>query len=348
MIQQDHDLSAFNTLSVPSRALHYIHCESAAELPSAWAEAKAQGESCFLLGGGSNVLLPERIPGTVLHLCATSVLTPQVLADDDAGIARVRCDAAMNWHAFVMWCGQHHFYGLENLALIPGTVGAAPVQNIGAYGVEVASHIDAVHVLDLSDGERKTLTSGMCQFAYRDSVFKRDAGRSLVILSVDFRLQREPALTLTYPALRDYLELHGCSPSPDTLREAVIAIRSAKLPQPEAIPNAGSFFKNPIVPLDHAERLRARYPDMPIYPVEGVVEQKKIPAAWLIDKAGWKSRNIDGVQVHAQQALVVINPLRRPLGSILQFAQAVQEDIEQRYGIVLEMEPQPLRALSEG
>lgn len=340
LIQRTVDLSAKNTLAVSSEAEYFALCTSLDDIQFCLNWAAENKQSVQVLGGGSNILLPPKVHGLSLHISLKGI----ELIEETPDAARVKVAAGENWHHFVMWSVENQFFGLENLALIPGTVGAAPIQNIGAYGVEVEHCIEAVEVIDARSGALKVLNKKDCRFHYRDSVFKHSEARHLIVNAVIFTLSKTENVNLSYPALRDFfVEKQQVKPSSVDVANAVIAIRSQKLPQPHDIPNVGSFFKNPIISAVEFGALLKRFPDMPYFDMGS--QAKKIPAAWLIDQAGWKAQSIDGIRVHAQQALVLINPERKSLTEVLAFASAVQRDIQQRFGLSLEIEPQQLSAI---
>jgi UDP-N-acetylmuramate dehydrogenase len=250
---------------------------------------------------------------------------------------RLEIAAGENWHGFVSWCLDQGYFGLENLALIPGTVGAAPIQNIGAYGVEVSRFIETVQCRQLPSGKRLVLTAEECEFDYRYSIFKRQWRDRALIESVTFCLPRSPDPVIHYPTLRRWLADRDCAePSPREVFAAVVAIRTARLPDPAKVPNAGSFFKNPRVSDIALETLQASHPDVPHF-----VDERggyKLPAAWLIEQCGFKERD-GAVRVDADHALVIINPERRPASAIAALARQIETAVAERFGIRLEQEP---------
>lgn len=323
------DLSAHNTLAIPAQAKELHTAHTTQELQALIAQAQQKKLPFLVLGEGSNTVFLGDFNGAVI----LNRLSGIELVAEDQDTVTVKVAAGENWHGFVEYCVDQHWCGLENLALIPGTVGAAPIQNIGAYGVEVKDTINAVNVFDVNSGQHATLSNQECEFAYRESRFKKDWAGNKIITSVTVSLSKHKNLELSYPALSQ--NLNENSSVRDVFAE-VVNIRSAKLPDPQKIPNAGSFFKNPVVGVGQYERLKQRYPDIVSFK-HG--EKLKLAAAWLIEQAGWKQKNIFGVMVHQQQALVVINPNRQTGAAIQQFAQAIQLDIKQRYDVVLEIEP---------
>ena len=280
-IVEDAALQGRNTFRVPARAAMLVDVRKPAGLAELSGYAMLKSAPLLVLGQGSNILFTRDWPGVVLSIAAHAI---EVLAEDGQH-ARVRVEAGANWNEFVHWSLARGFAGLENLVLIPGTVGAAPIQNIGAYGVEVGEFVTAVLVYDRMLRETMQLTTAECDFAYRDSVFKREPDRR-VVLGVEFALPRDAATRVEYEGLREELVAMGGLPAtPQNVAVAVRRIRRRKLPDPALIGNADSFFKNPIVPLDLAVALRERYPQAPSYPV-GDARLRKLSAAWLIATAG--------------------------------------------------------------
>ena len=328
------NLQPHNTLAVPAVADWFVSVASDADLRQALAWARERQLPLLVLGGGSNLVLRDNFPGLVIQMRSQG---KTLVAEDDDHVW-LQVAAGENWHQLVQYTLGQGFYGLENLSLIPGSVGAAPIQNIGAYGVELQDVFAELTAVEVSSGVQVNFTRDSCQFGYRDSIFKGVFKDKYIITSVTFKLHKSPHLVLDYPALRQALA--GIEPenlSPELVSEAVIAIRQAKLPNPAEIPNVGSFFKNPLVSLEHCQRLQQSYPQLVAYPVDG--QQVKLAAGWLIDQAGWRGREFAGVRVHPQQALVLTNPQRLPGGAILALAEQIQQDVQARFGVHLEMEP---------
>ena len=312
------------------------YCEPATlpDLRDALDWARAEGLSVTPIGEGSNLVLAGDVAGLVVRPVLSGVST---LARD-ATTVTLRVAAGENWHALVARCLEEGYYGLENLALIPGTVGAAPIQNIGAYGVELESFVVRVHALSIATGEDVTFAADACEFSYRDSVFKRAMRDALVITAVDLALPLQPCVDVRYPALAANLaERAVTAPTPRDVFDAVVAIRSARLPNPVEIPNAGSFFKNPIVDAEAGAALKSRHPEMPLFTAgEGA---SKLSAAWLIDQCGWKGRREGGVGVHEHHALVLVHRGGATGAELLAFAARIQESVANTFGIDLEIEP---------
>lgn len=330
------DLTRCNTLGLPAHARACIDLDHAAMLPDITQLARQYARLC-VLGGGSNVVLPRSIDSLVVRV-ALKGISPT--ADAPAGRIISAC-AGENWHAFVRFCVTAGFNGLENLALIPGQVGAAPVQNIGAYGLEVAQCIDTVTAWDLTRAEMVVLSAEECQFAYRDSRFKREPGR-WIIISVQFRVPHAWQPRLDYPDLMRHPRLQNPDRvTPLDVFEAVCEVRRSKLPDPDVIGNAGSFFKNPIVDATQCDALRLRFPNIVTYALAD--GRTKLAAGWLIDQAGWKGKRLGRAAVHDRQALVLTNAGGADADDILALAAAIQHDVRARYGIDLEPEPVVVR-----
>ena len=329
-------LRARNTFGLDAMARRLLQVHDAAALPDALREA---GREALLLGGGSNLLLVSPVVDCVVTTTDARV----AVLDDDGKRVRVRCAAGANWHGFVMHALAQGWNGLENLALIPGTVGAAPIQNIGAYGVEVMDLIESVEACDRRDGRVQRLPHAACGFRYRDSTFKADPQRHAV-LSVDFRLHRGTGATLDYAGIREELDARGVAePGPRDVADAVIAIRRRKLPDPAIVGNAGSFFKNPVVPAAQADALAAAHPGMPVFRgSDGGT--RKLSAAWLIDQCGWKGHRDGDAGVSAAHALVLVNHGHATGAQLLQLARRIAASVRARFGIPIEPEPRIIGA----
>ena len=329
-------LKPYNSFAVEARASHFAEAESDQLVREALAYAEAQQLSLLVLGGGSNLLLTADVQALVLRMASRGI---RLLSDDGEQVL-VEAEAGEPWHPFVQWTLAQGLVGLENLSLIPGTVGAAPVQNIGAYGVELKDLFAGLTALDRHTGELREFSLEECGFAYRDSLFKRESGRWL-ILRVRFALSRSAALHLDYGPVRQRLAEQGIdAPTALDVSQAICAIRSEKLPDPAVLGNAGSFFKNPVVPAALAQRLRAEHADLVGYPqADG---QVKLAAGWLIERAGWKGFREGDAGVHRLQALVLVNYGSATGAQLLALAQRIQADIAQRFAVELEIEPNVL------
>lgn len=326
------NLQKLNTLAVPAVANFYVAVHDDDELREALTFARTENLPLLVLGGGSNIVLRADFPGVVIQLKSQG---KEVVAEDEHFVW-LKVAAGENWHHLVEYTLDNALYGLENLSLIPGSVGAAPIQNIGAYGVEVKDLISELSALEICSGIVVNFTNESCRFDYRDSIFKQALKDQYVITSVTFRLRKTAQLNLSYPALRDTLAGLD-NPSPQAVSEAVIGIRQSKLPDPALTPNVGSFFKNPIINLAQLQVLRTTYPDIVSYPVDAA--RVKLAAGWLIDRAGWRGKEAAGVQVHAQQALVLTNPEKASGAAVLALAELIQQSVNAQFGVTLELEP---------
>ncbi|MCQ4233290.1 UDP-N-acetylmuramate dehydrogenase [Pseudomonas stutzeri] len=326
-------LKPFNTFAVEQRARLFAEANDDAEVRQALALAARHDLPLLVLGGGSNLLLTRDVEALVLRMASRG---KRIVAEQDGSVL-VEAEAGEPWHPFVLWTLQQGLAGLENLSLIPGTVGAAPIQNIGAYGVEIGDVLAGITALDCETGALRDFSQAECAFGYRDSLFKRQPGR-YVILRVRVRLQRQASLHLEYGPIRQRLAEQGIiAPTALDVSQAVCAIRREKLPDPSELGNAGSFFKNPLVSAELAERLRAAHPGLVAYPqADG---QVKLAAGWLIERAGWKGYREGDVGVHRLQALVLVNYGQATGAQLLQLAQRIQSDIASRFGVALEIEP---------
>jgi UDP-N-acetylmuramate dehydrogenase len=333
--QADVDLRPYNTFGLAARAAHFCRLDDLADLPALLAHALYRQGPALWLGGGSNLLLTRDYPGLVIKVALTGIR----LLREDGDHVIVEAAAGENWHDFVLHTLAQGWYGLENLSLIPGTVGASPVQNIGAYGVEVKDHLHEVVCAQLDrDGAPLVLSNADCRFGYRDSVFKHEAAGRLLVTAVRFKLSRHASLRTGYGDIARQLAADGITaPTPSDVSRAVIAIRQSKLPDPAVLGNAGSFFKNPVVSAALAGKLLASHPQLPHYPAaDGRV---KLAAGWLIDQCGLKGYRDGDAGVHAKQALVLVNYGEASGAQLHALARKVQEAVRERFGVALEPEP---------
>ncbi|KAF2390891.1 UDP-N-acetylmuramate dehydrogenase [Pseudomonas frederiksbergensis] len=326
-------LKPFNSFGVDVRAQLFAEAHNDTEVREALAYAASNAVPLLVIGGGSNLLLTADIQALVLRMATRGI---RVLSDDGSQVV-IEAEAGEPWHPFVQHTLAQGLSGLENLSLIPGTVGAAPMQNIGAYGVEIKDVFAGLTALDRQTGELRDFSLEECNFAYRDSLFKQQPGRWL-ILRVRFTLNRTAHLHLEYGPVRQRLTEQGIDhPTPTDVSQAICSIRSEKLPDPAVLGNAGSFFKNPLVPAALVTRLKLEYPDLVAYAqADG---QMKLAAGWLIEKAGWKGFREADAGVHKLQALVLVNYGGATGLQLLDLAQRIQKDIAQRFSVELEMEP---------
>jgi UDP-N-acetylmuramate dehydrogenase len=338
-MQESADLKPFNTFGVAARARALARVRSVADIQEALSWAEARGLPILIMGGGSNLLFAGDYPGVVVRI----EVPGRTLLHSEGDDLLLEVGAGENWHRLVVACLEEGWFGLENLALIPGTVGAAPVQNIGAYGVELDSVCTGVVALERDSGRQVTLDRDACRFAYRDSVFKHSQQDRLIITAVRLGLSRRAHLHTDYPSLREELDRRfpGAEVTPAQVAEAVCAVRRARLPDPAQLPNAGSFFKNPVLSADAfsglQEQARHRQLQVPWFATTDPA-QRKLPAAWLLEQCGWKGRRIGAVGVHDQHPLVIVNHGEGTGAELLALARDMQRSVRDRFGILLEPE----------
>ncbi len=333
-VQRDVALDSLNTFGLPARAAWFATITDPAQL-AALIQAPGWRDSChFILGGGSNLILTGDFAGLVLHVR----IPGRTLIGEDADAWRVCAGAGENWHEFVRWTLAQGWPGLENLALIPGTVGAAPIQNIGAYGLEVAERFHHLEAVDLATAEPVIFDRAACRFGYRDSVFKGEAAGRYLITAVTFRLPKPWQPRTGYADVAQELAVRSIAdPTATEIANTVIAIRRRKLPDPAQIGNVGSFFKNPLITAEDFQRFIAAYPDAPHYPqASGAV---KLAAGWLIERCGWKGQSLGAAGVYKQQALVLVNRGGARGAEVLRLARAIQDSVQAKFGVALELEP---------
>jgi UDP-N-acetylmuramate dehydrogenase len=334
-IEHDISLQQFNTFGIPARARRYLRVLDPAQLTALAADPVLAALPRLVLGGGSNLLITrDEIDSLVLHMA----LEGKEIVGETPDHVLVRAQAGENWHGFVQWTLDQGLGGLENMSLIPGTVGASPIQNIGAYGAEVKDTFHSLTAFDFASGATRTMTAADCRFAYRDSVFKHEDGRKLVVLDVTFALPKAWTPNLRYAELARELEAQGvASPTPRQVSDAVVAIRRRKLPDPAEIGNAGSFFKNPVVSSEDCTKLLQSWPNLVHHQQPDGTE--KLAAGWLIDQCGWKGKSLGRAGVYPKQALVLVNNGGARGEEVLALARAIQADVQGRFGVMLEPEP---------
>ena len=328
-IQTQVQLKPFNTLSLDAVASHYVRVQSVEEIKAALDFAKAEQLNVLVLSGGSNMLLPEQIHALVMHMDIQGIEYVQ----DDADTQTLKVGAGQVWHDFVLWTTAHQFYGLQNLALIPGLVGASPVQNIGAYGVEAGEFIESVQVYDRVTEQQSSISAVDCHFSYRHSIFKDEPER-FIITHVTFKLLKHADLKLNYGDLKQAV---GEDLSAENLQQQVIHIRQTKLPDPKEFPNVGSFFKNPVISQQAFDQIALQFPNLPHYPQPN--NAVKLAAGWLIDQAGWKGKSVGSVGMFHKQALVLVNYQDATLQDVRTTYKAVQHDVFEKFNIELHPEP---------
>ena len=333
-IAHDFPLKSCNTFGIDARARCYLRIGSVAELAAALADPRLAGMPRLLLGGGSNILLTGDFDGVVLHMA----IGGREVLGQQGGHTLVRAAAGENWHGFVQWTLAQGLGGLENMSLIPGTVGAAPIQNIGAYGVELKDVFHSLTVYELATGQLRSMDAAACRFGYRDSVFKHAEGAGLVIVDVTFALPTAWQPNLRYAELAQAVAgAQLAAPSAAEIGAVVVAIRRRKLPDPAVIGNAGSFFKNPVISGARCAELLAAFPALVHHAQPDGSE--KLAAGWLIDQCGWKGKNLGAAGVYPKQALVLVNNGGATGQEVLALARAIQADVASHYGVTLEPEP---------
>lgn len=327
------DLLGRNSFGIDAKVARMVEFCHVDELRTFLSSRKEETtDPLAIIGSGNNILFTGDFSGTLLH----PVNDDFVLTDQTAEYAEVRAGAGLDWDRFVELCIELNLWGAENLSAIPGTVGAAPVQNIGAYGAEAKDIILSVETLDLTTLKKSVIAAGHCDFGYRDSIFKRALSGKVIITAVNFRLFKTPRPNLGYGALEQEVTALGGA-TLKNIRTGVINIRNAKLPDPAVIGNAGSFFKNPVVEIEIVRELKQRHPDMPSYP-GSCEENLKVPAGWLIEQSGWKGATMGNAGVYPKQALILVNLGGASGSEIMALAQAIITDVKSKFGITIETE----------
>ncbi len=327
-----HSLKSYNTFGIDVKAKEFTSVSSLSELQSVL--EKYKHEEIFVLGGGSNMLLTQDIQKPVVHINLKGI---QIVKQDENHVW-VKAQAGENWHQFVLWTLENDFGGIENLSLIPGNIGSAPIQNIGAYGVELKDVFDSCKAINIRNQEVNTFTLTECKFGYRESVFKNSEKGKYIILSVTLKLtKKDHKISTSYGVISNELQkMEITNPTIQDISKAVISIRKSKLPDPKEIGNSGSFFKNPVVSRKIFEKVQKQYPEMPFYEVSE--NEIKIPAGWLIETAGFKGKRFGDAGVHQKQALVLVNYGNATGKEIYDLAKTIQKTILDLFEIEIEME----------
>lgn len=323
------NLRPYNSFGFDAIAKYFVEINTIDDLQTLIQSGVLQKHKTLILSGGNNILFQkDAFDGLVVYMNTKGI---EILREDGNEVV-VRAQAGEDWPEFVRFCVSKGWHGVENLAYIPGKIGAAPIQNIGAYGMELKDSFLQCEAMDLSTGKSKVFTKEDCHFGYRESIFKRELKGQYVITSVDFLLKKNAPLHLEYGNIRSYLEQNGIeNPSLQQLHDAICAIRDAKLPDVKQIGSAGSFFKNPVISIEQFEDLRQQYPNIPHYPdTEGMV---KVPAGWLIEQAGWKGWRNEHVGVYNKQALVLVHYGGGKGQDIVELAHKIQDSVEKKFGI---------------
>lgn len=328
-------LKPYNTFGIDTDARYMVEINHANDINTLLQVTDFIGVPKLILGGGSNVLLCHNFDGLVLKM---NIQGTEVVREDDDHVY-LTVGAGVNWHELVLFCVEAGYAGLENLALIPGTVGAAPMQNIGAYGVELEQLFDSLTAIHTLTGQERTFSHADCQFGYRESIFKHQLKGQYIVTRVTFRLDKRPTFHTRYGAIQETLTEMGVSHdnlSIKAISEAVIHIRRSKLPDPAQVGNAGSFFKNPEISRSQFDALKKEFDDLPGYPIAD--DRVKIPAGWLIEQAGWKGYRLGDAGVHTKQALVLVNYGNATGRDILDLAEKVQNSVQEKFGITVRPE----------
>lgn len=331
-VLQNCPLKPFHTFGMDVKASFFVEYDSVDELKNVLSQYDMPCRKWLHIGGGSNLLFVSDYDGVVLHSCIQGY---EVVSDSEDEVL-VRVGAGVTWDDFVSYAVSRQWYGAENLSLIPGEVGASAVQNIGAYGVEAKDLIVKVEALEVATGKECTFSNAECRYAYRESIFKKEWKGKYIITYVTYRLSKRPQFHLDYGNVREELGKQGCELTLANVRNTIIRIREAKLPDPKVQGNAGSFFMNPVVPRMLYESLLAKYPDMPHYQVDE--EWVKIPAAWMIDRCGWKGKQMGRAGVHDKQALVLVNLGGATGQEIVTLSQQIQASVYEKFGIAISPE----------
>jgi UDP-N-acetylmuramate dehydrogenase len=332
-IRQNISLKGLNTFGIDAKAAYFGEFHSVTELQSLIRSQRFQQQEKLILGGGSNLLFTKNFDGIVLH---NKITGKEILKQDD-DFAYVRAGAGEIWHEFVLFCIEHGLGGLENLSLIPGTVGAAPMQNIGAYGVEIKDSFAYLEAININDGSTHTFDKDGCQFGYRESIFKKEKKGEYIITSVVFRLNKNPQFNISYGAIKTTLDEMGVTDlNIKAISDAVCFIRKSKLPNPAEIGNAGSFFKNPEISEGQYAALKTAYPEIPSFKTSpGMV---KVPAGWLNEQCGWKGKVVGQTGVHKNQALVLVNYGKATGAEVKKLSEDIKRSVKEKFGIDLETE----------
>jgi UDP-N-acetylmuramate dehydrogenase len=330
-ILQNHSLKELNSFHLDVRAKKYSECKSVKEIQEILSDKRIRDDKILILGEGSNVLFTGDFGGIVLR---PLILGREIISEDRTSVW-IRTGAGENWDEFVAWCVAWGFGGIENLSLIPGSVGSSPIQNIGAYGAEVQQVIEEVDAVDMMTGKMLGFTNEACRFGYRDSIFKQEWKDKCIISTVTFRLSKKPSLNLSYQMVAEKISSRE-KQDLEAMREVIIEIRRSKLPDPEELGNAGSFFKNPVVQGGLHRDILNNYPGVPSWPGPG--DSRKISAAWLIEQCGWKGKRRGNAGCYDKQALVLVNHGSAKPGDILELASLIAGDVYSKFGIMLEKE----------
>ncbi len=329
---ENYSLKKLNTFGIDASAKYFLEVNSVADVQAFLEDKKINTELRLILGGGSNMLFTKNFDGVVVKNCIKGI----ELLKEDSENYYVKAGAGESWHGFVMNCINNNYAGVENLSLIPGSVGAAPIQNIGAYGVEQKEVFFELEAIDLKEKKSVTINKSDCQFGYRDSIFKREAKGKYIIASVTFKLFKKPKLNTSYGAINQEMEKMGVKEiSIATISQAVCNIRKSKLPNPEVLGNAGSFFKNPTISAEQFQAIKKKFPDLVAYPSD---VNFKLAAGWLIEQCGWKGKHVGNTGVHKDQALVLVNYGNANGSEVFELSGKIMESVKEKFNVELERE----------
>ena len=326
---KNYSLKNYNSFRVNHKANFFLKIENNKSLINFLSDKKFKNEKNLIIGGGSNILFTKDYEGVILYSCIKGI---HILEENDNHI-KVKVGSGENWDDFVKFCVSKNWYGIENLSLIPGSVGAVPIQNIGAYGVEVKDYIYDVNGIDLKNNTKKTYSNKSCDFEYRDSIFKRELKNNFFVTEVTFILNKNKKFTLDYSELKN---INSQSLTIQNVRDKIIEIRNSKLPNPKLLANAGSFFKNPVINIKIAKKIKEKYNDFKYYQInESMV---KISAAWLIEKSGWKGHKEKNIGVYNKHALVLVNYSSENGKDIKILSKKIKESVLEKFNVTLEKE----------
>jgi len=326
---KNYSLKNYNSFRVNHKANFFLKIENNKSLINFLSDKKFKNEKKLIIGGGSNILFTKNYEGVILYSCIKGI---HILEENDNHI-KVKVGSGENWDDFVKFCVSKNWYGIENLSLIPGSVGAVPIQNIGAYGVEVKDYIYDVNGIDLKNNTKKTYSNKSCDFEYRDSIFKRELKNNFFVTEVTFILNKNKKFTLDYSELKN---INSQSLTIQNVRDKIIEIRNSKLPDPKLLANAGSFFKNPVINIKIAKKIKEKYSDFKYYQInESMV---KISAAWLIEKSGWKGHKEKNIGVYNKHALVLVNYSSENGKDIKILSKKIKESVLEKFNVTLEKE----------
>lgn len=333
-ISENVDIKCLNSFNLDAKTAYFTTISTIEQLQALLANSEMRSVSRLVLGEGSNILFTKDYPGIIIKNAINGIH----LLNEDENHLWLRAGAGENWHELVLYCIKHGYCGLENLSLIPGTVGAAPIQNIGAYGVEVADYLVELDAMRLEDGSIHTFSNQDCQFGYRNSIFKTKYKNQFFILSVVFKLEKKPIFKLDYGNLKETLQaMQPTDINIKAVSDAVIQIRQSKLPDPKSLGNAGSFFKNPVITHEQFSNLQKQHPQLPHF-ISDDNQSVKVNAAWLIEQCGWKGKRFGNIGVYEKQALILVNHGNGSGAELLDLANKIQQSVKNQFGIELEPE----------